>query len=164
MWAIFLAEIFIISLINEFWVKKTEYRRSGRRKYKIWKGITYFITSGLSLLLVERFGEAVFVYTAMGILAGIGAMLSAINANIRNIYSTILCAGAVVLLTVSHFGKYYIILSTLYIVMLYGIILAIQEGVQNMRDGIDPDIIEEQKAARRRIGFKIIKFLIRIWK
>lgn len=164
MWIICLVEFLLFSFIYGIWAEKEEQKPKEKRKFKLQKGITYLITAGISLLLVEYFGGAVLFYTTASILVGIGSILSAINPNIRNIYSGFIFVGAIMLLTKPYFDNHVIFFSILYLIMIYGIILAIKEGIQNMRNGIDPDVIEEEKAARRRMGFKIAKFILRIWK
>lgn len=164
MWKIYLAEFLIFSTIYGIWTEKEEKKRKEKRKYKTLKGITYLITSCISLLFVEHFGKAILVYTVISLLVGIGSILSAINPNIRNIYSGFIFVGGIMLPTKPYFDNHVIFFSILYLIMIYGIILAIKEGIQNMRNGIDPDVIEEEKAARRRMGFKIAKFILRMWK
>ena len=163
MWGKIIVVILIWAFICAYWEGKVEENRAGKRKYKLLQGMTFLVTAGISFILYQLFGLAVLLYTAVGIAAGIGSILAAINPNLREIYIQVLFCAIVMLIIAPHFFKHVIIFSLIYIGAIGSTIDKIKLSIQYMRDGIDPDVIEEEKAARRRFGFKIAKLIFRIW-
>lgn len=172
MWWKIILIILVLLWINMYWDEKydksrKQYKdRRKRRLYKFLMGLSYLITAGLSLLLIEFIGDIILVYAVLGIIFGIGSLLSAINSNLREIYAVALIYGFIIWLISSYFGEHKIIIFIVDIFLIGCILAVVKESIENIRYGIDPDFIEEEKKRMKKwkLGFKLVKSVIGIWR
>lgn len=171
MWWKIVLMIIVLVYINSYWDEKyiksrKHYRdRRKRRTYKFLMGLTYLITAGVSLLLVE-IGESVFfLYTIFGVIFAIGSFLAGINCNLRNIYSVTMFVGFIIWVISPYFNNHKIIFSVLDIYFVVAAGGSIKESIENICHGIDPDLIEEEKeeVKKWKRRFKLVKCLVKMW-
>lgn len=161
----------ILAYIGGYWDDKyvqsrKRYKdRRKRRLYKFLMGLTYLITSGVSLLLIRIGGNVVFLYTIFAMIAAIGSFLSAINCNLRNLYSVILFFGTIIWVISFYYNNHKIIFSIIDFLLVILIIDSVKECITNIYHGIDPDLIEEEKEEKKKWirRFKLLKSLIKIY-
>jgi hypothetical protein len=158
MWKIILIEILVLSIISSFWDDKIEKQKWKKRKYKVLAGITYFLSAGISVFLAESINNAIYWYTLVAVLIAIGCFLSAINPNLRNIYTSLLVLGGIALLVTRYISVHPIIVIIADIFLLCMIILSWHDSINYIRLGIDPDVIEEEKEKEKEDAKKIKRF------
>lgn len=166
MWFRIIVFLIILSAIDDYWEEKAKKQRYKKRKCRFFKSATYFFITAIMLLVSNYLGEEVYSYIALGILIGIGTFLSAINPNLREMYTAILVFGTIIGIVSFYYEKHRIIFSLVDIWMLLSIIVAMKESIHNMRYGIDPDVIEEQKAAKKRFKkrLRLFKTAFKMWR
>ncbi|MDE5698786.1 MAG: hypothetical protein K2I96_15495 [Lachnospiraceae bacterium] len=171
MWWKIVLIIIVLAFIGGYWVEKCvksrkRFRdRRKRRTYKFFMGLTYLITAGVSFLLVKIGGSVLYLYTIFGLIFAIGSFLSAINCNLRNIYSAI-AIGIFIMWAVSpYFNNHKIIFSILDIYLAVAVFCSVKESIENIYYGVDPDLIEEEKEEKKKWKrrFKQVKCLVKLW-
>lgn len=171
MWWKIILMIMILASIGSYWDEKyvkSRKRYGDRRKRRLYKflmGLTYLITAGVSWLLVETWESIFIFYTVFGIIFAIGSFLAAINSNLRQIYSFTLFIGFIIWVISPYFNNHKIIFSIIDIYLIIALLGSAIENIQNMYNGIDPDIIEEEKEERKKWKrrFKLVKCLVKLW-
>lgn len=165
MWWKIVIIVFALLIVNFYWEEKAEKKQRKKRLYKFLMGITYLITAAVSLLLVGYWGNVVYIYTFGGVLFGVGAILSAINTNLRVMYMAVLFSGFYIGVAFFFFGSHRILCIGVGIFFSIGIIFSIGEGIYNMLHGIDPDVVEAKKKAKKKVKnyLKLTRMLIRHW-
>ena len=111
------------------------------------------ITAVISYFLIDVFGDVIFIYTIFGIIFAIGSFLSAINCNLREIYSAILFIGCIIWAISPYFNNHKIIFSIIDIYLIIAIFCSVKESIENIRNDVDPDIYSQ--AIKFTISFKI---------
>lgn len=166
MWLRIIVFLLILSAIDDYWEEKIKKQRGKKRAYRLLKCFAYFSIAVLLLIIANFFAQEAYIYMTFSALVGVGTFLSAINPNLREMYITMLVSGTVIGIVSFYYEKHRIIFTLVDIRMLLSIIAAIKEGIHNMRFGIDPDVIAEQKAAERRFKQKIKLFrtVFKIWR
>lgn len=166
MWLRIIIFLIILSGIDDYWEERIKKQRDKKRKYRFLKSFVYFSIAILLLLCANFIAKEAYIYMSFSVLTGVGAFLSAINPNLREMFITILVSGAVIGIVSLYYEKHRIIFTLVDIWMLLSTISAIKEGIHNMRFGIDPDVIAEQKAAERRFRkrIKLFKAVFKIWR
>lgn len=166
MWLRIIVFLIILSAIDDYWEEKIKKRRDKKRKYRFLKSFLYFLIAVLSFIAANCVAQEAYIYTAFSVLVGVGAFLSAINPDLREMYITIFVSGAVIGIVSLYYEKHRIIFTLVDIWMLLSIAVSVKEGIHNMRFGIDPDVIAEEKAAMRRfkLGLKLFKAVFKIWR
>ena len=147
------------------WDEKVEKNKDKRRTYKFLMSLTYFATSIVSLFVVKYLGEIIYLYAILGIIFSVGSALSAINPNLRNMYACILIYGLIALIISFYYNNHKIIFTIVDVILAGSSLTCIVEGVKNMRNGIDPDVIaaERQKEKKLKRIFKLPWLLFRFW-
>lgn len=165
MWWKIVIIVLALFIVNFFGEEKTEKKQRKKRLYKFLMGITYLLTAAVSLMLVGYWGNVVYIYTFGGVLFGVGAILSAINTNLREMYLAVLFSGFFTGMAFFFLGNYRILCIGVGIYFSISIILSIGEGIYNMCHGIDPDVVEAEKKAKKKVKnyLKLTRMLIRHW-
>ena len=166
MWIRVIMYLLLLSAIDDSWEKKIKKQRSKKRKYRFLKGLIFLGIAAFASLFVNYIGLETFLYTVIGILVGVGAVLSSINPNLREMYSIILVLGMIIGIISLYFERHKIIFTLVDIWLAASIIFTIKEGIHNMRCGIDPDVIAEQEAKEKKFkkGLKLAKVVFKMWK
>lgn len=153
----------IIFLLYFYYKCQTAIDNNPKRKrfYKVVTGFVYMITSLLSIVLIAFFGDKIFLYTCASFLIAIGYWLAAINPNLRNIFAQWLFAGFFLLVAYNIRYEHEVIAVILAIWMILVMIGIAIEGIGNMVDGVDPDIVEKKKGIS---PFTILKLAYKVWK
>lgn len=135
-----------------------------KRFYKVMMGFAYMVTALLSIRVADYFGRSIYFYTAFGFIFSLGSFLSAINTNLREIYTAIF--GCMFWLVIAYYLRsgHKTISIILAILGIGGLIVSIKESIENMLYGIDPDIVEEEKSKRRKLRHKLLKYAIKAWR
>lgn len=166
MWLRLIIFLIILSAIDDSWEEKIKKQRNKKRKYRLLKGATYLCIATLALLLVNYIGNEAYFYVLISILVAGGAFLSAINPNLREMYIVLLVLGTIISIVSFYYERHKIIFTLVDIWLAASIIVAIKEGIHNMRRGIDPDVIAEQETAKKKFrkALKLAKVLFKIWR
>lgn len=166
MWFRIILFLIMLSVIDDYWEKKIKKQRDKKRKYRFLKCFMYFLIALLSYLFANFIAKEAYIYMSISILIGAGTFLSAINPNLREMYITILGLGTVIGIVSFYYEKHRIIFTLVDVWMILSMIAAIKEGIHNMRFGIDPDAIAEQKEEERRFKKRIrmFKAVFKIWR
>lgn len=142
-----------------------------KRKKRLKKSIVYLALTCISFLLYishvggEDWKNFLLVMSVASALFAVGSLLSAINPNLREIFATVviyavLASAIYVWLKDSHF-IWFCILEGFFAL---SVILNSIEAISDMRAGIDPDVVEADKEAKKKSRkklFKIAKLLFR---
>ena len=165
MWWKIVIIVLALFTVNFFWDENTEKKQRKKRLYKFLMGITYLLTAAVSLLLVGYWGNVVYIYAFGGVLFGVGVILSAINTNLREMYLAVLFSGFFTGMAFFFLGNHRILCIGVGIYFSISIILSIGEGIYNMCHGIDPDVVEAEKKAKKKVKnyLKLTRMLIRHW-
>lgn len=145
-----------------------------KRKKRLPKSFVYLLLAGTSYFICRQqiLGEDWRGFFAnvlvASLLFAIGSFLSAINPNLREIYGTILFNAAIAVailfwLKEDHF-IWFCILEVF--VFLYTISCS-KDLILDMKNGIDPDVVEADKEAKKKARkniFKIAKIITRAYK
>lgn len=166
MWLKIIIGLIILSAIDDYWEEKVKKNCNNKSRYRLLKGLVYFAVAAVSFLISDYIGNMGYIYIGLCILIGIGSVLSSINTNLREMYMIIVALGTIIGIVSFYYSRHRIIFTLIDIWMILGIITAIKEGIYNMRNGIDPDVIAEQKAAAKKFkkGIKLVKVLFNIWR
>lgn len=135
-----------------------------KRFYKAMMGIAYMVTALLSIWVAGYFGKSIYFYTIIGFIFSVGSLLSAINTNIRNMYASIFACMFWLLIAYYIRDNHKTISIILAILGIACIPFSIKEGIDNMKEGIDPDVVEEEKARKRKSNFKLVKSAFKLWR
>lgn len=156
-------ELLILLFIYIFFEMKIDNNRKRIRIYKLLRGLIYIASSILSFYLVEFVGEEIGVYIMLGMIFGIGSLLSAITPNLRDIFMGIILYSIIVALAYEFlYANHYVVFWIITIYSIIGIISVILQAIHNIGFGIDPDEVEREKEERKKfmakakLAFKIV--------
>ena len=162
MWWKIIIVLLALFMVDFHWEEKIQKKRDAKRLYRFFKGLTYWGTAAASLLLVEFLGDIIYVYIFGGLLFGIGSILSAINTNLREIYGTTILLGVIIWIISFYFNRHKVIFTIIDLLIIYGWVCSTKEFITNMRNGIDPDIVAEEKETKIP-WFKLARIFIGAW-
>lgn len=120
-------------------------------------------TAAVAALLIKYPGNEFYIYICGGgIIFGIGSLISAINSNLREIYSTFLFFGGIMYIIFPYFSNHKIIVTIVDIWLAIGCLASCKDSIDNIRNGIDIDIVREKEEEMRKLekGFRLVKALI----
>lgn len=166
MWWKILIICLVFGMISVNCDEKIEKRPDKKRLYKFLMGLTYLITAAASLFLAQYLGDIIYIYTIGGVVFGIGSFLAAINSNLREIYAMVIFCGTIMWIISLFWDNHKTLFTIIDVCIIIGMLSNVKESIDNMRNGIDPDIIAEEKRKTRKIlktGFKIARMAMGIW-
>lgn len=158
--------LLILSCISVYWDEKIKKSKNKRRTYKLMMGLTYFVTAIISVFAAKYFDEIIYLYTILGLIFSVGSALSAINPNLRNMYTCLLIYGLIALIISFYFDSHKIIFTIIDISLACGFVVSVIDGIQNMRNGLDPDLLEAERQREKKFKrlFTLSRLLIRFWR
>lgn len=142
-----------------------------KRKKRLGKSFIYTVVACASYFIRgyqiagESWKRFLLIFSIAAAIFALGSFLSAMNPNLREIFATMVIYAALVIgiyawLKNSHF-VWFCILEGFFGLSL---ILNVKESVEDMMAGIDPDVVEADKEAKknsRKKMFKVAKLLFR---
>jgi uncharacterized membrane protein len=168
MWIKIIIGLLILSCISSFWDEKIQKQEWKKRKYKLLMALTYFLSAVISVCLAGSIDDTIYLYTVAALVTTIGSILSAINPNLRDMYTYLLMIGAIIAVVTYYFGaSHKIIVAVVDLLMLGGLWESWKESISYMRQGLDPDVVAEEKAKankiKRKVAFRVVKVLARFF-
>jgi len=96
----------------------------------------------------------------------VGSALSAINPNLRNMHTCLLIYGFIALIISFYFDNHKIIFTIIDISLACGFVVSVIDGIQNMRNGVDPDVLKAKRQREKKFKrlFTLSRLLIRFWR
>lgn len=161
MWIAIVVELIIIGLIGGYWDEKIDNNWKNRRKYRISCGITYLVTSILSVFLIRYIGEIVFLYTIVSVLLTINEFLKAVNPIWGEAFSNIMMFSFWMAIILFFFSEKRVVVILVVILEILAIVNYIKEANSKIRQGIDLDAVERRKKFWNKI--KLAKTLFKLW-
>ncbi len=157
-------QVILLGTISVIFDSEIDDHSKQKRYNKTMMGIAYMVTALLSIWIANYLGKSIYFYTICGFIFSIGSFLSAINTNLREMYTSLFAAMFWLFIAYYLRANHKTISIILAIIGILGIPASIKEGIDNMRAGIDPDVVAEEKERRRKSIFNLVKIAVKVLK